>query len=314
MKSQRISRYELLEEIGKGGMGVVYRARDEHLGRDVAVKLLHGAGGSDDSTRKRFRQEARALSLLNHPGISTVFDFDSQNGTDFLVMELVDGQSLEDLLRSGPMPETKIIELGAQIAAALAAAHEQGVIHRDLKPGNVRLTPKGQVKLLDFGLALLCPGTAPTVETRSIVDGGHMVGTVPYMSPEQVLGKEVDERSDVYSLGILLYEMATGTRPFQAAVQTALVNEILHRPVPSPGVHGARLSPGLEALIVSMLEKDPKRRPESAARVEAELRGRGGPGAGAASPSSTIAPAPPIAFPSGRIESIVVLPLESLSR
>ncbi len=172
LKLQRISRYQLLEEIGKGGMGVVYRARDEHLGRDVALKVLNAGSGSDESTRKRFRQEAHALSLLNHPGISTVFDFDNQNGTDFLVMEFVDGQRLEDLLRSGPLPESRLAEVGAQIAAALAAAHEQGVIHRDLKPGNVILTSRGQIKLLDFGLALLCPSAAAHTETRSVADSG----------------------------------------------------------------------------------------------------------------------------------------------
>ena len=166
--------------------------------------------------------------------------------------------------------------MGAQIAAALAAAHEQGVIHRDLKPGNVILTSRGQTKLLDFGLALLCPSVAAHTETRSIADSGRLVGTVPYMSPEQILGREVDERSDIYSLGVILFEMATGRRPFAATVSTALMNEILHRPAPSPGVHGARLAPALEALIVSMLEKDPKRRPESAARVEAALRSRDG--------------------------------------
>ena len=313
LKSQRISRYQLLEEIGKGGMGVVYRARDEHLGRDVALKVLKTGSGSDESARKRFRQEAHALSLLNHPGISTVFDFDSQNGADFLVMELVDGQRLEDLLRAGPLAESRLAEVGAQIAAALSAAHEQGVIHRDLKPGNVILTPRGQIKLLDFGLALLCPSVASHTETRSIADSGRLVGTVPYMSPEQILGGEVDERSDIYSLGVILFEMATGRRPFAATVSTALMNEILHRPAPTTGVHGVRLTPGLEALIASMLEKDPKKRPESAARVEAALRGR----EGAATPStavSTFAPAPFASIPGGRIESIVVLPLENLSR
>ena len=293
-------------------MGVVYRARDEHLGRDVALKVLNTGSASDESTRKRFRQEAHALSLLNHPGISTVFDFDSQNGTDFLVMEFVDGQRLEDLLRSGPVPESRLAEVGAQIAAALAAAHEQGVIHRDLKPGNVILTPRGQIKLLDFGLALLCPSVEAHTETRSIADSGRLVGTVPYMSPEQILGGEVDERSDIYSLGVILFEMATGRRPFAATVSTALMNEILHRPAPTTGVHGVRLTPGLEALIASMLEKDPKKRPDSAARVEAALRSGGASTASAVVPSS--AHAPFASIPGGRIESIVVLPLENLSQ
>ena len=194
---ERISRYRLLEEVGRGGIGVVYRARDEHLGRDVAVKVLRSSARMDESARKRFRREARALSLLSHPSISTVFDFDSDDGIDFMAMEFVEGEKLQDRLRAGPIPEIEVAEIGAQIAAALAAAHEQGIIHRDLKPGNVIVTPKGQVKLLDFGLALLCTGGDSSPETRSLTDLGQVVGTLAYMSPEQLLGKESDERSDL---------------------------------------------------------------------------------------------------------------------
>ncbi len=324
---ERISRYRLLEEIGGGGMGVVYRARDEHLGRDVALKVLRTAAGTDEPARKRFRREARALSLLSHPAISTVFDFDSDDGVDFLVMELVEGERLQDRLLGVPLAEREVADLGAQIAAALAAAHEQGVIHRDLKPGNVMVTPKGRVKLLDFGLALLCPEATASPETRSLTDIGHVIGTLAYMSPEQLLGKESDERSDLYSLGVILYEMATGRRPFDAALSTALVNEILHRPAPRPGTHGVQLTPALETLLVSLLEKDPKRRPGSAALVEGALRSVQSPSTAAGqSPSfgwaaptepesanSAAALAAAVLAPSG-IESIVVLPLENLSR
>jgi serine/threonine-protein kinase len=324
---ERISRYHLLEEIGGGGMGVVYRARDEHLGRDVALKVLRSAAGMDESARKRFRREARALSLLSHPSISTVFDFDSHDGVEFLVMELVEGENLARRLGT-PLPEGEVADLGAQVAGALAAAHEQGVIHRDLKPGNVMVTPKGRVKLLDFGLALLCPEAAVSPETRSLTEMGHVIGTLAYMSPEQLLGNESDERSDLYSLGVLLYEMATGRRPFESTLPTALVNEILHRPAPRPGTHGVQLSPSLETLLVSLLEKDPKRRPGSAARVEAALRATQSPGVsagrgallGSAAPTDPAAPQPfPVTagaatFASTGIQSIVVLPLENLSR
>jgi len=323
---ERISRYRLLEEIGGGGMGVVYRARDEHLERDVAIKVLRSAARMDESARMRFRREARALSLLSHPSISTVFDFDSEDGVEFLVMELVEGQSLQGRLRGTPLPEREVADLGGQVAAALAVAHEQGVIHRDLKPGNVMVTPKGRVKLLDFGLALLCPGAAASPETRSLTELGHVIGTLAYMSPEQLLGNESDERSDLYSLGVLLYEMATGRRPFESTLSTALVNEILHTPAPRPGTRGVQLTPLFETLLVSLLEKDPKRRPGSAAGVESVLRATQSPEASAgqgAGPGDSADPATPppsvvtagatIFAPSG-IGSIVVLPLENLSR
>lgn len=310
MMREQISRYRLLEEIGRGGMGVVYRARDGHLGRDVAVKVLGASTASDGSLRKRFRQEARALSLLNHPSISTVFDFDSDDGLDFLVMELVEGQSLEERVRGGPLAEAEVADIGAQVAAALAAAHEQGVIHRDLKPGNVIVTPKGRVKLLDFGLAILCPGALASPDTRSIDETNRLIGTLAYMSPEQLLGREVDERSDLFSLGVLLFEMATGRRPFDAPLSTALTNQVLHQPAPSLGTLGAKVTPSLEALIASLLEKDPKRRPESALAVEHALRTLHEPGASAVTRALRDLPPPT----PGKIESLVVLPLENLSR
>ncbi len=312
---ERISRYRLLEEVGRGGIGVVYRARDEHLGRDVAVKILRSSARMDESARKRFRREARALSLLSHPSISTVFDFDSDDGIDFIAMEFVEGEKLQDRLHGGPLPEVDVAEIGAQIAAALAAAHEQGIIHRDLKPGNVIVTAKGQVKLLDFGLALLCTGGEASPETRSLTDLGHVVGTLAYMSPEQLLGEESDERSDLYSLGVLLHEMATGKLPFGATLNTALVNEILHRPAPRTGTLGVRVSPTFDALLVSLLEKDPTRRPGSAARVEAALRAIQTAAKGQEATSSTPVVAVEAAMFAPRgIESIAVLPLENLSR
>ena len=311
---ERISRYRLLGEVGRGGIGVVYRARDEHLGRDVAVKVLRSSARMDESARKRFRREARALSLLSHPSISTVFDFDSDDGIDFIAMEFVEGEKLQDRLHGGPLPEVEVAEIGAQIAAALAAAHEQGIIHRDLKPGNVIVTAKGQVKLLDFGLALLCTGGEASPETRSLTDLGHVVGTLAYMSPEQLLGKESDERSDLYSLGVLLYEMATGKLPFGATLNTALVNEILHRPAPGTGTVGVRVSPTFDALLVSLLEKDPTRRPGSAARVEAALRAIQTAAKGQEATRSAPVTVEPAVFAPRGVESIAVLPLENLSR
>jgi eukaryotic-like serine/threonine-protein kinase len=301
---ERVSRYRILDEIGSGGMGVVYRARDERLDREVAVKILRPLAAHDETARKRFRQEATALSRLSHPHINTVFDFDSADGFDFLVLELVEGQRLEGLLEAGPLLERDAMTYGSQIAAALAAAHEAGVVHRDLKPGNVIVTGRGTVKLLDFGLALLRPVANPSPETRSLTDAGYVVGTLGYMAPEQLRGQEVTGRSDLYSLGVLLYEMTSGRRPFTAIPAAALIDEILNRaPVPPLSPKGP-LDPRLESLILALLEKEPRRRPEKADLVEETLRAiLGSPGDGAA-------PGP------GRrstIGSIAVLPLENLS-
>jgi serine/threonine protein kinase/tetratricopeptide (TPR) repeat protein len=304
-----ISRYRIVEQLGEGGMGVVYRAHDEHLGRDVAIKVLRPGALNNDEARRRFRDEARALSRLSHPFISTIYDFDSREGLDYLVMELAEGTTLERILEGGPLPEPRVVALGAKIAEALAAAHDQGVIHSDLKAGNVMVSPKDKVKLLDFGLAQLCCVAAASGETVSEVVVGPVAGTVAYMSPEQLLGRELDERSDLFSLGILMFEMATGRRPFTASPATALINEILHRPAPTPASIGVRISPWLERLIAQLLEKDARRRPESAAAVERILReGRGAP-----EPVTAPAPSFPVGL-AGRIESIAVLPLENLSR
>ena len=332
MIGEVISRYRVLEQLGAGGMGVVYRAHDEHLGRDVALKVLREGALSGEAARQRFREEARALSRLNHSSISTVFDFDSHEGVDFLVMELVEGKTLDRLLQKGALPEPEVLALGAQIAEALAAAHERGVIHRDLKAGNVMVSTRGRVKLLDFGLARFCrPGQA-SGDTTSLAEVGPLAGTIAYMSPEQLLGREADSRSDLFSLGVLLYEMATGRRPFTATPSTALVNEILHRPAPVPATLGARLSPALDALILGLLEKDPQRRPESAAWVESALRSAvassavaaGAVAGGAAAGDSpggrataiyvgeTRGISPPTPG-RARIGSIAVLPLENLS-
>jgi eukaryotic-like serine/threonine-protein kinase len=301
---ERVSRYRILEEIGSGGMGVVYRARDERLDREVAVKILKAPAAQDEALRKRFRQEATALSRLSHPYINTVYDFDSADGLDFLVLELVEGRRLEDLLGVGPISERDTLAYGAQIAAALGAAHEAGVVHRDLKPGNVIVTGKGAVKLLDFGLALLRPGATPSHETRSLTGAGFVVGTLSYMAPEQLLGHEVTGRSDLYSLGVLLYEMTTGRRPFTTTPAAALIDEILNRrPVP-PLLPGGPLDPRFESLILNLLEKEPRLRPESADQVEAALR------AILASPGDSGVRA---AARRSAIGSIAVLPLANLS-
>lgn len=268
----KLSHYRLAEKIGEGGMGAVYRASDEHLDRDVAVKVLLKGTLADDDARRRFRKEALALSKLNHPNIQTVHDFDTQQEIDFLVVELIPGQTLADRIADGALSEEEVLRLGVQIADGLAAAHEQGVVHRDLKPANLRQTPDGRVKILDFGLARLTEDKTEITETLSLTKEGVVVGTVPYMAPEQLLGEPIDERTDIHALGAVLYEMATGVRAFRQEPAPRLTDAILnHPPAPPRSVHAAVSEP-LEQIILRCLEKDPGRRYRSAQEVEDDLR------------------------------------------
>lgn len=269
--------YRILEPLGAGGMGVVYRARDEQLERDVAVKVLPSGLLIDETARKRFRREALALSRLNHQNIATVYAFGNEGGVDYLAMELVPGTSLQQMLSSGALPERQLLALGSQIAAALEEAHEQGVIHRDLKPGNIMVTPRGTVKVLDFGLARILQPEAPSAETMSGATESAalthaIVGTPAYMPPEQVRGEAVDARTDLYALGCVLYEMATGSPVFREDVATRLIEAVLHRPPVAPRARNERISPELERITLKCLEKDPGRRYQSARELVVDLR------------------------------------------
>jgi len=307
MIGRRLGRYEIIEMLGAGGMGVVYRARDMHLERDVALKVLPEGTLGDEPTRRRFRREALILARLSHANIGTIFDFDTQDGVDFLVMEYVEGQTLAERIAAGPLAESEVAVLGPQVAEALQAAHDLGVVHRDLKPGNVMVTPSGQVKVLDFGLARLRNPTSENAPTAALggaatLSGpGILAGTLPYMAPEQLLGRPVDHRSDLFALGALLYEMTTGRPPFTETLPSALVNEIVSRAPRPPRQINPSLTSRVEEIIGKCLEKDPERRYASARDVAMDLRrlGRGA--------VDTRGGAP-------RIESIAVLPLENLSR
>src|SRR5258708_10987784 len=210
MIGQTLGHYRVLEKVAAGGMGVVYRARDEQLDRDVALKVLPTGTLSDDTARRHFRKEAMALAKLNHPNIETVYEFGTQDGTDFLVMEYVPGKTLAGRLSQGTLPEKEVVALGTQIAAALEEAHERGIVHRDLKPGNILVTPKGQAKVMDFGLAQLLRSQADLAATQTFAETRGLSGTLPYMAPEQLRGETPDARTDIYSLGCVFYEMATG--------------------------------------------------------------------------------------------------------
>ena len=273
----RLGPYEVVSAIGAGGMGEVWRARDTRLDRLVAIKILPAEFAQDAQLRVRFDREARAISSLNHPHICTLHDVGHDNGLHFLVMELIDGESLADKLSRGPLSPEQTLRYGAQIATALDAAHRQGVIHRDLKPGNIMITKSG-AKLLDFGLAKAREPVGDTsnshlaTQQKPITEQGKVLGTFQYMSPEQLEGLEVDARTDIFALGAVLYEMATGRRAFQAATKTSLITAIMtSQPEPISSI--APLSPpALEHVVRKCLEKDRDERWQSAHDVASELR------------------------------------------
>ena len=261
---QRLGHYRIVEQIGVGGMGVVYRAWDERLERDVALKVLAAGTLGSEAARRRFRKEALALSHLNHPNIATVHDFDSQNGTDFLVTELVPGVTLDERLTAGALAEREVIQIGMQLADGLEVAHREVIIHRDLKPANLRLTPEGRLKILDFGLAKRVARAGEETLTQSGLEPGDTAGTLPYMAPEQLKGEKVDQRTDLWAAGVVLYELAIGRRPFEAKTSTALAGEIIHSSPASPQELKPHLSTRFSEIILKCLEKDPALRYRSA--------------------------------------------------
>jgi len=269
---QTLGHYRILEQIGAGGMGVVYRAYDNRLDRNVAVKVLPPGALLDEHDRKRFRKEAVALAKLNHPNIATIHDFDTQDGTDFLVMEYVVGTTLVDKLSSGALPEKQIFAIGEQVAKALECAHANAMVHRDLKPGNIMISPSGAVKLLDFGLSVLLQSAREGAQAETITAVYNVAGTLPYMAPEQLRGELVDARCDIYAAGVVLYEMATGHRPFGVRLSAGLIDDILHKPVVPPQTINSRISPGLAAVIMKCLERDPDNRYQSAKEIVVDLR------------------------------------------
>jgi eukaryotic-like serine/threonine-protein kinase len=279
----RLSHYRLLEQIGAGGMGVVYLARDEQLQRNVALKVLPPGSLADEIARKRFRKEALSLAKLNHPNIATVHEFGTDANTDFLVTEYIAGTTLNKKLKDGPMPFDEVYKLGIQLGQGLTAAHCQGVIHRDLKPANLRLTPDGRLKILDFGLAQLMPQpnelsssarTATSISPLSTTPSPVLTGTLPYMAPEQMRGEKPDPRSDIWSAGAVLYELATGKRAFPQTNASILINAILSdAPVPPSSVNKS-VPPALERIVLRALAKDPTQRYQNAEELTADLRSR----------------------------------------
>jgi tetratricopeptide (TPR) repeat protein/predicted Ser/Thr protein kinase len=278
MIGKTLGHYRVVEEIGSGGMGVVYRAHDTRLDRDVALKVIRSGAIGSRSAHERFMKEALLLSKLCHPNIAQVYDFDEQDGVEFLIMEYVKGTTLSSTIADGPAPEETAINVGIQIASALENAAEVGIVHRDLKPSNTMITSKGSVKVLDFGLARLFRTDDANI-TESIDSAGGVVGTLPYMAPEQLRGEPADFRSDIYSLGAILYEAGTGRRPFDSRISTGLISDILNKsPVPLRQ-RNSNLSLGFESIVLRCLAKDPRQRFQRASEVRVALesvRGSGG--------------------------------------
>jgi eukaryotic-like serine/threonine-protein kinase len=289
------SHYRILKKIGSGGMGVVYLARDSHLDRDVALKLLHPGTISDETVRHRFHNEALALSKLNHPNIATIHDFDTQGGTNFLVMEYIPGSPLSTRLAAGPLSESEVLALALQLVEGLTAAHEHSIIHRDLKPANLLITSDRRLKILDFGLAKLRLPITESV-TQSLLESRSIAGTFPYMAPEQLLGGDLDGRTDLYATGLILYEMATGQRPFAELPSSKLLDAILHRPPIPPRQLNSKLSFELENIISKCLEKNPFDRYQSAKELAVDLRRLQRDSSADTIDFSPLAPAPPHPF------------------
>jgi serine/threonine protein kinase/tetratricopeptide (TPR) repeat protein len=271
MIPEKLSHYRIVQKIGAGGMGVVYRAHDEDLDRDVALKVLPSQAVTDDRTRQRFRREALALARLNHPNIGAIYEFSNDQGVDFLVMEFVSGVTLDAKLAAGSLSAREVMRLGMQLADGLDAAHSQGIVHRDLKPGNIRVTQDGWVKILDFGIAQFVQAKNDAAETITLTQQDAIMGTVAYMSPEQIRGQRADVRSDIYATGVVLYEMATGKRPFADRSGPQLISAILETPPSPPSSRNHTISPGLESIIVKALDKEPDRRYQAARELRVDL-------------------------------------------
>ncbi|HKB14704.1 MAG TPA: serine/threonine-protein kinase, partial [Planctomycetota bacterium] len=271
MIGRRLTHFTVLERLGAGAMGEVYRARDENLGREVALKVLHASFAADAERKERFLREAHLTSLLSHPNIATVYAADEVDGVLFFAMELVRGETLESRIRSGGLSREELLDLAIPIAEGLAEAHRSGVVHRDLKPANVMIDARGRVKILDFGLSRPTEGLDSA--SPGLTASGSVVGTPYYMSPEQMRGKKVDGRSDLFSLGVTLYQLATGERPFRGETLGEVMEAVFQADPPPADRSNPGAGADLASTITRLLVKDPEKRFQSADDLLVELRG-----------------------------------------
>src|SRR3984957_18696718 len=277
MIDETISHFRIVEKLGEGGMGVVYKAVDIRLDRPVALKFLPDKIAKDSQAVERFRREARAASALNHPGICTIYDIGEQDGRAFIAMEFIDGETLRSHIHGKPLSLEETLKFGIQIAEALDTAHTEGIIHRDIKPANIFVTKRGQAKVLDFGLAKLVPkGVAVTDSGDETSDStsiaGMISGTPSYMSPEQIRGDSLDPRTDIFSLGLVLYEMATGRQAFSGGTGGMIIEAVLTRsPVPARSIN-SDIPPRLEEIIAKAIHKDREQRYQHAADIRTDLQ------------------------------------------
>jgi two-component system LytT family response regulator len=267
-----IAHYRVVSPLGQGGMGAVYLADDTRLGRRVALKVLPPEFAADPDRMHRFVQEAKLASALTHPNVATIFEIGQQGELWFLAMEYVEGRPLAERIREGPLRIPELVQIGMQVADALDDAHSKAIIHRDIKPANLMITPRGHVKVLDFGLAKLQAGPKAAEETQLLTSAGLVVGTVEYMSPEQALGRDVDYRTDIFSLGVVLYEMATGRLPFSGSTPSETMARILQAQPDAIARFNYEVPEGLERVVRKCLEKDRERRYQSARELLVDLK------------------------------------------